>query len=72
MFMKDRNKKEEKYLTETKFDSFEKTFEKFQDFTAFQFKKVFEKLDQHSKVLETMLEEMKKYSDEAREHRMTI
>ncbi len=60
--------------------------EKFQDFMGVQFKKVSEKLDrhsvtldkhsgildQHSKVLEAMLKEMRKNSEEAREHRMMM
>ena len=54
-------------------------FEKHQDFMAQQFAKVFERLDQHSKilnqhskVLETMLKEMQEGRKEANDQRMMI
>ena len=61
-------------------------FEKHQDFMATQFKKGFEKmdqhskildqhskiLDQHSKVLESMLKEMQEQRREGREHKMMM
>ena len=61
-------------------------FRKHEDFVSRQFKKVFEKLDQHSeilnqhsrildqhsKILEIVLKEMQEHSKEAREHRIMI
>src|SRR3989344_1183961 len=54
-------------------------FEKHQDFMGQQFKKVFEKLDhhskildQHSKALDVILKEMQEQTRENREHRMMM
>ena len=67
-----RIKKEQKHLTESKFRVFETTFEKHMANIAKSFSRIDERLTRHDKAFELVLKQMQQFTEEAREHRQTM
>ena len=69
-------KREPKYLTEKKFQAFEKTFEQYMGSIARSFSKIDENInerfDRHDKAFDLILKNMQIFTEEAREHRQTM
>ena len=65
-------KKEQKYLTEKKFQVFEKTFEQYMGSITRSFSKMDERFDRHDKAFSLILKNMQVFTEEAREHRQSM
>lgn len=69
---KEFKKTTEKYVTSTKFQAFEKNFEKHMTNIAKSFSRIDERFTRHDKAFELIFKQMQVYTDEAREHRQTM